>query len=77
MEKEIKECLLALSDVGGELIGIGEGLSGDTGFCLRDGDYLAAVGVFDLEADLMEAMSIVQLGLRITEELRRTLNGQD
>lgn len=75
MEKEIRERLFALSDIGGELIGIGEGLSLDADFVLekKDGElcgFLEGGLVDDLENDLMEAAGIIQRGLRIAKEMR-------
>ena len=75
MEKKIRESLWALSDIGGELMGIGEGLSIDVDFLLgkKDGEiggFLDGGLLDDLENDLMEAMGIIQRGIRIAKEMR-------
>ena len=80
MEKEIREALLALSDIGGELIGIGEGLSIDADFILGKDDgeiarFLASGVLRDLENDLMEAMGIAQRGLRVAGSIDCLMEG--
>lgn len=81
MEKEIREALLALSDIGGELMGIGEGLSIDADFILGKDDgeiarVLASGVLRDLENDLMEATGIVQRGLRVAGSIGDCVDGR-